>query len=308
MGDDERFDYLYTFVSRDEVRRGTSAAARRANRDLLDHGTLYVARFTGDSPGEIDGSGRVPADGAFDGVGEWIPLVSGTRSYVPGMSAEEVLLFTRLAADQVGAITMDRPEDVEPSPRSGKVYVALTNNTNRGASGRAGADEANPRANNKHGHVLELTEDGNDAGRTRFTWNLLLVCGDPSDPSTYFGGFPEEPVSPISCPDNIAFDPHRNLWISTDGNAVGSNDGLFGVVVEGRDRGRTTQFLTVPRGAETCGPVIRDDRVLVCVQHPGEIDGASADAPASSWPDGGGSIPRPSVVTVWNTRGRKIGV
>ena len=308
MGDDERFDYLYKFVSRDKLRRGSSAAARRANRDLLDHGTLYVARFTGDSPGEIDGSGRLPADGEFDGAGEWIPLVSGTRSYVPGMSAEEVLLFTRLAADQVGATKMDRPEDVEPSPRTGTVYVALTNNSNRGAAGQAAADETNPRINNKHGHVLELTEDRNDAARTRFRWNLLLVCGDPADPSTYFGGFPKEHVSPISCPDNVAFDRHGNLWVSTDGNALGSNDGLFGVVVEGRDRGRTSQFLTVPRGAETCGPVIRDDRVLVCVQHPGEIDGATADAPASSWPDGGTSIPRPSVVTVWNTRGRKIGV
>lgn len=288
---------------------GRSARARKHNDTLLDHGTLYVARLSGDSPAaEIDGSGRLPADGRFDGAGQWIKLVSGDRSYVPGFTAAEVLLFTRLAADTVGATKMDRPEDIEPSPRSGKVYVALTNNSNRGAAGQPAADEANPRNANKNGHVLELTERGNDAAATSFGWNLLLVCGDPDDPSTYFGGYDKSDVSPISCPDNVALDPHGNLWVSTDGNALGSNDGLFAVAVEGRDRGLTRQFLTVPIGAETCGPVIEKDRVLVCVQHPGEVDGATADAPASHWPDGGSSVPRPSVAVVWPRRGGRIGV
>lgn len=308
MGDDERFDYFYKFVSHGKVKRGRSLKARRHNADLLDHGTLYVAKFTGDSPGEIDGTGKLPADGRFDGGGEWIPLVSGDRSHVPGFSAAEVLLFTRLAADTVGATKMDRPEDVEPSPRSGKVYVALTNNSNRGAAGQAPADEANPRNANKNGHVLELTEARNDSAATSFAWNLLLVCGDPDDPSTYFGGYPKKDVSPISCPDNVAFDPHGNLWISTDGNALGSHDGLFGVSVEGRSRGLTKQFLTVPTGAETCGPVVQRDRVLVAVQHPGEKDGASVEQPASQWPDGPGTVPRPAVVAVWRADGRDIGV
>ncbi|EFQ82159.1 Tat pathway signal sequence domain protein [Aeromicrobium marinum DSM 15272] len=308
MGDDERFDYLYKFVTRDTFSKGPTRAAKAANADLLDHGTLYVARFSGNSPAnEIDGSGRLPADGRFDGSGEWIPLVSGTESFVPGMDATEVLLFTRQAADLMGATKMDRPEDVEPSPQTGKVYVALTNNSNRGAAGQAAADEANPRAVNRHGHVLELTESSNDAGATTFGWNLLLVCGDPADPSTYFGGYPKTDVSPISCPDNIAFDPRGNLWISTDGNALGSNDGLFGVAVEGSDRGRVTQFLTVPVGAETCGPVIQRERVMVCVQHPGERNGASYENRASFWPDGNGALPRPSVVAVWQTNGRPIG-
>ncbi len=308
MGDDERFDYLYKFVSRDKVKKGTSRAAKRHNDTLLDHGTLYVARLTGDSPStQIDGSGTLPKDGEFDGSGAWIPLVSGDRSFVQGFTAEEVLLFTRLAADQVGATKMDRPEDVEPSPVSGKVYVALTNNSNRGASGKAGPDEANPRKANKNGHVLELTERRNDSASTRFEWNLLLVCGDPNDASTYFGGYDKSQVSPISCPDNVAFDRHGNLWISTDGNALGSNDGLFGVAVEGRDRGLTRQFLTVPFGAETCGPVVQRKRVLVCVQHPGEKDGATADAPASHWPDGGTSLPRPAIALVRRKDGGDIG-
>ncbi|WP_262851249.1 PhoX family protein [Mumia quercus] len=303
MGDDERFDYLYKFVSDGKVARGADDAARRRNRDVLDSGTLYVARFLGNSSvAEIDGTGALPSDGAFDGAGVWVPLVSGTTSYVKGMTAEEVLLFTRQAADIVGATKMDRPEDVEPSPQTGKVYVALTNNSNRGAAGQTPADETNPRNANKHGHVLELTELDDDGASTAFTWNLLLVCGDPKDPNTYWGGFDPRRVSPISCPDNVAFDPHGNLWISTDGNALGSHDGLFAVPLEGRNRGQVKQFLTVPTGAETCGPWIDSDRVMVCVQHPGEKDGASVDAPASQWPDGPGSVPRPGVVAVWPRR------
>lgn len=309
MGDDERFDYLYKFVSRDKVAKGSSKKAKAHNATLLDHGTLYVARLRGDSPtSQIDGSGTLPSDGQFDGTGSWIKLVSGTESFVKGFTAEEVLLFTRQAADTVGATKMDRPEDVEPSPVSGKVYVALTNNSNRGAGSNAKADEANPRNVNKNGHVLELTESREDSGAESFYWNLLLVCGDPDDPSTYFGGFARGQVSPISCPDNLTFDEHGNLWISTDGNALGSNDGLFAVAVEGRDRGLTRQFLTVPRGAETCGPVVQKTRVLVCVQHPGEIDGATADEPKSHWPDGGTSIPRPAVALVHKLDGGSIGV
>ncbi|WP_327348627.1 PhoX family phosphatase [Streptomyces europaeiscabiei] len=305
MGDDERFDYLYKYVSKHAYKKGGSRAAREHNMRLLDEGTLYVAKFTGDSPAaEIDGTGKLPSDGEFDGSGEWIPLASGDVSHVPGMTAAEVCVFTRLAADKVGATKMDRPEDVEPHPHTGRVYVALTNNSNRGAAGRAAADEANPRNANKHGHVLELEEKRGDAAAKSFSWRLMLVCGDPDDPSTYFAGFDKNKVSPISCPDNVAFDPHGNLWIATDGNALGTNDGLFAVPVKGAERGHVKQFLTVPIGGETCGPIITEERILIAAQHPGERDGATAEKPASVWPDGPGSIPRPSVVTVWKERRR----
>ncbi|WP_149183573.1 PhoX family protein [Streptomyces sp. TRM49041] len=309
MGDDERFDYFYKFVSGKRMKRGNSRAAREHNLTLLDEGTLYVARLTGDSPAaEVDGSGRLPDDGEFDGSGVWIPLATGDVSHVPGMTAEEVYVFTRLAADKVGATKMDRPEDVEPSPRTGRVYIALTNNTKRGTDGKPGADEANPRNENKHGHVLELAEHWDDPSSDGFAWRLFLVAGDPEDPATYFAGYPKEKVSPISCPDNLAFDPHGNLWISTDGNRLGSHDGLFGVATQGERRGELKQFLTVPVGAETCGPIIQNRRVLVAVQHPGEVDGASVETPASAWPDGRGRIVRPSVVAVYREDGRPIGV
>ncbi|MFJ9585270.1 PhoX family protein [Streptomyces acidicola] len=311
-GDDERFDYFYKFVGSKRMKHGSSRAVREHNLSLLDEGTLYVAKLTGDSPAiEIDGTGKLPSDGEFDGSGEWIPLATATAkgavSHVDGMTAEEVFVFTRLAGDKVGATKMDRPEDIEPNPVTGKVYVVLTNNSNRGVGSNAKADEANPRNANKHGHILELTERWNRPESTTFAWQLFLVAGDPNDPATYFAGFPKDQVSPISCPDNVAFDPHGNLWISTDGNALGSHDGLFGVATKGERRGELKQFLTVPNGAETCGPIVQDRRVLVAVQHPGEIDGASVENPKSAWPDGQGKIVRPAVVSVWAKDGSDIG-
>ena len=263
---------------------------------------MYVAKLTGDSPAsEIDGSGRLPSDGEFDGSGEWIPLAHNDKSLVPGFSAEEVYVFTRAAADVVGATKMDRPEDVEPSLKNRRMYAALTNNSERGNPGKEGPTEINPRVQNRHGHVLELEEKRSDNTATTFSWQLFLVCGDPASDGTYFGGYDKTQVSPISCPDNVAFDRRGNLWISTDGNALDFNDGLFAVPLEGRERGHVKQFLTVPAGAETCGPVIDDDFVLVSVQHPGELDDASADNPLSHWPDGGDSQPRASVVAVYRS-------
>ncbi|WP_410582648.1 PhoX family protein [Amycolatopsis sp. lyj-108] len=308
MGDDERFDYFYKYVSKNRVKHGASQTARRHNATLLDEGTLYVAKFAGDSPAaEIDGSGKLPADGEFDGTGSWVPLASGTKSFVDGMTADEVYVYTRLAADKVGATKMDRPEDVEPHPRTGTVYIALTNNSDRGAAGKTGPDEANPRTGNRHGQVMEVLESGNNPAATSFRWRLFLVCGDPADPSTYFAGFPKDQVSPVSCPDNLAFDRYGNLWIATDGNALKSNDGLFGVAVEGRYRGQVKQLLTVPVGAETCGPIIGERRILVAVQHPGEVDGATVEKPASTWPDGPGNLVRPSVISVRREGRGRIG-
>jgi secreted PhoX family phosphatase len=308
MGDDQANDYLYKFVSKGTFDPGTTPGARRRNLDLLSEGDLYVARFSGNSPAaEITGTGALPSDGQFDGTGEWIPLTQNGESVVPGMSTEEVLVFARLAADAVGATKMDRPEDVEPNPKTRKVYLALTNNSSRT---QASVDEANPVTGNRNGHVIEMTETAGQSG-TSFGWSILLLCGDPAvDQNTYFAGFPKELVSPISCPDNVAFDSEGNLWISTDGapSKIGFNDGLFKVPLEGPERGHVQQFLSVPRDGETCGPVIHDQEgmVYVAVQHPGE--NGTVAAPTSHFPDyvpthrpetGLVAAPRPSVVQVW---------
>jgi secreted PhoX family phosphatase len=308
MGDDERGDYLYKFVSAEKVDRRRTAAARRHNLTLLTQGTLYVARLTGDGD----------EDGRYDGTGRWIPLCTDTRSFVPGMTVNDVLIFTRLAADRMSPTRMDRPEDVEPNPVNGRVYAALTNNSNRGSE-TLPADEANPvtssmvrsaigapltaASGNRNGYVLEMIPAERNHGARTFTWNLLLVCGDPDAAETYFGGVDKSTVSPISCPDNVAFDRSGNLWISTDGNVLGSNDGVFRVPTSGAQRGRVQQFATVPRGAEACGPLIADnDRSLfIAVQHPGEIDGSTFATPASTWPHTD-DFPRPSVVVCYRDR------
>jgi secreted PhoX family phosphatase len=360
-GDDERFDYIYKFVSRKKMKRGNDRHSRAHNLTLLDEGDLYVARFVGDSPGEIDGTGRLPRDGEFDGWGQWIPLVEDGRSMIPGKDVAWVLTFTRLAADRLGkqldqkgdfpvpatpVVTdpskvptkMDRPEDIQVNPVNGRVYAALTNNSNRtGAPGSAtGPDEANPRntsfgfengsygprGGNRNGHVVEWRETRGAAG-DRFEWRLFLVAGDPEDPGTYFAGYDKSKVSAISCPDNLEFDPAGNLWISTDGNvlsnrnrsegtvAVAANDGLFAVPTDGRECGRLLAFLTVPVGAECSGPLIPEDgrSVFVSVQHPGEATGSTRDEPTSTWPDRAAvrPYPRPSVAVAYRLDGGRVG-
>ncbi|MFM9582649.1 PhoX family protein [Streptomyces caniscabiei] len=206
-----------------------------------------------------------------------MPLATGNVSHVAGMTADEVYVFTRLAADRAGTTSGPPRGRRGPPDHRPRVY-RLTNNSDRGAAGKTGPDEANPRIGDKHGHVLELEERRGDAATTSFAWRLMLVCGDPDDLSTYFAGFDKNQVSPISCPDNVAFDPHGNLWIAR----------------------------TATRWArtETCGPIITEDRIQVAAQPPGETTGATAENPGPRWPDGAGSIPRPSVVAVWKDRHR----
>lgn len=293
MGDDERYDYMYKFVSAGTYKEGD----KKHNMSLLSEGDLYVAKFTGDGF----------EDGVCDGTGTWIPLVKDGKSAVEGMSVAEVLIFTRIAADKVGPTKMDRPEDVEPNPVNRKIYAALTNNSKRSPSE---IDEANPRAENKHGHIIELTEAGGDHTAEEFTWMLVLIAGDPTDPTTYFAGYDKSRVAPISCPDNVAFDSVGNLWIATDGmpSGLGHCDGLYIMPVEGEDRGKLQQFLSVPAAAECCGPWIGADgtSVFIAVQHPGEADGASPAHPVSVFPYDDYRQPRPAVVEVKRKAGGPI--
>jgi secreted PhoX family phosphatase len=308
LGDDEKGEYIYKFVSAGKY----DAENRKNNFGLLDEGTLYVARFTGDGT----------ADGLYDGVGQWIPLTSDKQSFVSGFSVAEVLINTRSAADKVGATRMDRPEDVERNPVNGRIYAALTNNDKRG--GTFPVDEANPLATshvratldsplvektgNRNGYILEISEEGDDAAKTGFNWSLFLVCGDPAAQETYFGGFDKTKVSPISCPDNVTFDGSGNLWISTDGNVLGSNDGIFTVPVAGPNRGQVKQFLSVPFGSEACGPLVSEDdkTAFVAVQHPGETDDATFEKPTSTWPHTD-TFPRPAIACVWRKDGARVG-
>ncbi len=162
-------------------------------------------------------------------------------------------------------------------------------------------DAANPRKNNKDGHVIEITERGNRGDATTFDWNLLLVCGDPADPTgarrTSAATRPRSRRSPARTTSPST--PTAHLWIATDGqpSSINKADGLFKVGLTGANRGKVEQFLAVPREAETCGPVIhdRDGSVFVAVQHPGE-DGTWA-AQTSFFPDYVAAGSSPSAAT-----------
>jgi secreted PhoX family phosphatase len=317
MGDDQQFEYFYKFVSRAKV----DAARPERNRDLLDDGTLYVARLDD------------------DGHGEWLPLVHGVHPELTperGFASQaDVVLRCREAADRLGATPLDRPEDVAVSPLTGNVYVACTQNLGRDegvveVGGRmldTRTDRASPRAPNTAGHILELAEQGGDAAATSFRWEIFLLAGAPSTPQlvaalppehsgslaaelTYFGGATDsDELSAFANPDNLGFDADGNLWIVTDGNQPGNfNDGCFACATDGSDRGRVRQFMSGPVGAEVCGCEFTQDggTLFLTLEHPGEA--GTATSPQSHWPDGGDAAPRPSVVAIEpEARGRKFG-
>lgn len=298
LGDDERFDYVYKFVTAGRF----NPDDRAANMDLLDEGTLHVARFDA------------------DGTVTWMPLTHGEGPLTAANGFEsqaDVVIETRRAADLLGATPMDRPEDIEPNPATGRAYVMLTNNTKRER-----ANAANPRLDNAFGHIIEIIEDNADLAATSGKWEILLQCGDPSvaevgatfSTATTGNGW-------FGMPDNCAIDSDGRLWVSTDGNnptATGRTDGLWAVDIEGPARGTSRLFYRVPVGAEMCGPCPTPDlsTFFVAVQHPGDggEDWEGHGRPSyyedlsTRWPDFDDAMPvRPAVVAITRQGGGRIG-
>lgn len=317
MGDDDKFEYVYKFVSANKF----DATNPVANRDLLDHGTLYAARFEA------------------SGAGQWLPLVydpQGPLNAAAGFRDQaDVLIKARAAAYVLGATPMDRPEDVEANPKTGRVYIACTRNerrtadaANRTYAGReidSGPGAANPRGSNPWGHIIEMREAGDDHTALTFSWEVFLLAGDPQGKlltdlkdlqpgqlnanSTYYAGYSQAAdLSPIGSPDNVGFDPAGNLWIVTDGTQPnGANNGCWVCPTAGPDRGRLQQFMSGPIGAEICGCQFSPDgeTLFLSIQHPGE--GGSVTHPISHWPDGPGTQPRSSVIAIRKQGGGKVG-
>jgi uncharacterized protein len=297
-GEDARFEYIYKFVSRDKIAPGGA----KVNRNLLDHGVLYVARFNA------------------DGTGNWAPLVhgQGPLTATNGFADQgEVLIKSRQASDLLGATKMDRPEWLAIDPNHGWVYCTLTNNSSRGKPNFPGTDAANPRADNVMGQIIRWQEDLDFDG-TAFKWNHLVLCGDPANERAEAKGNIKGDL--YACPDGIAFDSRGVLWIQTDAHATqmhngemknfGNNQMLACDVTTGEAR----RFLTGPTNCEVAGVTWTPDgtTMFLNIQHPGETRG-DRSAPAepskySNWPDyKPGGRPRSATVVVRKKDGGVIG-
>lgn len=244
-GDDKADEHLYRFIS--------------SKPNTLDEGELFVADIKN---------------------GRWISMSYAKQPVLQKNFKDQthVLTFCREAAKLLGATPLDRPEDIEVHPKTGDVYIALTNNVTR---------------MNFHGSILRLSPKGSDHSHDEFVAKDFLVGGAGA-------GF--------SCPDNLAFDAKGNLWFTTDmsGKVIGKepyanfgNNGLYYVALEGDDAGLVRRLAEGPKDSELTGICFTPDGrgLFLCVQHPGELTKDVAN-PTSNWPRGGSEMPRPAVVEI----------
>ncbi|PWY50321.1 PhoX family phosphatase [Pseudomonas sp. RW409] len=297
MGDDERGEFIYKFVSRDRINHRNP----KANRDLLDHGTLYVAIFDNG-----DGNPDHPK-----GQGKWVELSHGKNGIdaSSGFADQaEVLIHARLAASVVKATRMDRPEWIVVSPKDGQVYCTLTNNSKRGEDGQP-VGGPNPREKNVYGQILRWQTGRGDHGSMDFTWDLFVVAGNPA----VHAGQPKggssniTPQNMFNSPDGLGFDKAGRLWILTDGDSSNAGDfagmGNNQMLCADPDTGEIRRFMVGPVGCEVTGITFSPDQrsLFVGIQHPGENGGSTFP---EHLPNG---KPRSSVMVITREDGGIVG-
>ncbi len=286
MGDDERGEYMYKYVSNNTYAPGGDTD------DLMENGRLYTAKFN------------------WDGTGEWVELTPEST----GMTVEEICVLTRVAATNAGATTMDRPEWVAVNPVAAEGYCALTNNSRRNSlnegklrTNAAGQEMTlnapNPRSENGYGQIVRWYPSNDDHATDTFRWDLYCMAGNPKVHSDAYAGSPNiNEGNMFNSPDGMMFDSAGILWIQTDGDdgnegdfeGQGNNQMLAGDPVSGEIR----RFLTGPNGSEVTGITWSADRstMFVGIQHP-----------SSPFPDGDGTLARSSIVAVWREDGGLVG-
>ncbi|HEX2543742.1 MAG TPA: alkaline phosphatase PhoX, partial [Ramlibacter sp.] len=295
MGDDSTPGCVYKFVASARY----NANDRNANRNLLDSGTLYAAKFNA------------------DGTGQWIELTQGKNGLVPGArdpgnftqsttapapvivnfnTQADVLVNTKAAARVAGATLMDRPEWVSVGPDR-NIYMTFTNN-----GGRQVVDAANPRPNNSHGHIIRWAEDGGTAAATSFKWVMFLMAGDLRLTAANLKGNINGDT--FSSPDGIGVDPKGRLWVQTDASTSAATTSTFGnnamYYVDQATRA-SRRFLVGPNGCEITGLTYTPDLTtfFINIQHPG-----------APWPSNvqGNSLPaRSATIVVRRTDGKPVG-
>ncbi len=297
MGDDQRGEYLYKYVS-DGVYK--PSRGKRNNR-LLEEGTLYVAKF-----GE--------ANGKLAGRGKWIPLIYGKNGLTQKNgfhSQADIQVFPRMAADIVGATTMDRPEWVAASPHNSAVYCCLTNNKQRGVKDNAGGFEQvvngpNPRAKNNYGQIIRWMPDGDDHTGLKFSWNLFVVAGNPLVQQGLYAGTDNiTPENMFNSPDGLKFDTDGRLWIQTDGKYSNKGDyegmGNNQMLCAHPHTGEIKRFMVGPTACEVTGLSIIDNNrtMFVGIQHP-EMGKDKTAFPF-------GNVPRSAIIMITKDDGGVIG-
>lgn len=332
MGDDQRNEFVYKFVSRGRF----DPANRAANMDLLDEGDLYVAQFQ------------------EDGGGQWLKLTVAAANAAaeakdyPARFVDEadLLIRAREAARMMDATPMDRPEDIEALIDAnwvglGSVLVVCTNNSEQGferpGNPRRESERPGRAQSNLAGHILRLQERDDDVGAEHFSWGVFALAGDPNATdltaavrgggaqahiSTKIDGQPTFTGDRFACPDNLCIDKNHNVWIATDGSDgvfADCNDQILATTARGEGPRQVKRFLIGPVGAEICGPLMAPDgRAFLCaIQHPGASDIGGLDyasarwsggRPPSSFPDGGASWPRSAVLVITREDGNSIGL
>jgi len=260
MGDDRADSCVYKFVADQKL-----SDDRAANLKILEKGKLYVADFSTGKWILLDYKANELLRTAVDS--KKAPLFASQAS---------VLADTRAAGIAAKGTPVDRPEDIEVHPKTGDVYVALTNNTGHG---------------NFHGQIVKLSEAENNPAGEEFAWEIFAVGGSQS-------GF--------SSPDNLTFDGDGNMWMVTDvsSSRVGSgiykfmgNNGMFFFRTEGSYAGIAYQFASGPVECEMTGQCWTPDggTLFLSVQHPGE-ESEAIDKLSSTWPNG--DLPRPASVAI----------
>ena len=270
MGDDERFDYIYKFVSARDYKKMIAAG-----KSPLDEGTLYAARFND------------------DGTGNWLEL-SPRNPALSSWTIDKILVHTRLAADLAGATKMDRPEWISTGA-DGWQYGTLTNNSNRGRTGQPGVNAANPIPQNTDGHIIRWKDsDGNLGGA--FQWNLFLISRETFDEGGQMYG----------SPDGIWADPDGRIFIQTDGPQPGGNNDQM-LVADSKTK-EIKRIFTGVAGCEVTGVAVTPNRktMFVNLQHPGDGDPKRTNFPAP-FTGAAGPVPRDCTIVITRKDGGIIG-
>ena len=227
------------------------AKDRKHNLTLLSDGDLSVARFTGDGLG----------DGVSDGTGEWIPLTVRRPVGRPGLLDRG---GARLHAAGRGR-RRSRPRWTAPRTSSPTWSTAASTSraptTPTAASRHRRARPSPTRVRrNKDGHVVEMIPTGGDHTardvqlepaahlRRRRHGGHLLRRLDRRGLADLLPG--QRRLRQRGQPVDLHGRPAVGASSSTTGCSRCRSPGLS---VAG-----SQQFLAVPAGAETCGPVIHD--------------------------------------------------